>query len=458
MSVYVFSGPTLSIEEAQCELDAIYLPPVSQGDVYRVARSRPVAIGIIDGLFENVPAVWHKEILWAMSQGVHMFGAASMGALRAAELAPFGMVGVGWIFEAFRDGILEDDDEVAVVHGSAEDGFRPLSEAMVNIRRTLAAAETAGVIRPATRARLESIAKSFYYPDRSWPAVLDAASKQGSTSAELVALRGWLGRGRVDQKREDALLLLRVMREQLAAGLPPKRVEFVFSHTTYWDQLVAQAGGFEGAEGGATTTEAILNEARLEGDTFARARQTAMLRDLLLAAAERAGYEPEPEAVAACGDHLAVAHQLGDQTDLGAWLAANDLTIDQFEGLLRDEVKVGWAAQRQNPALPRRLVEVLRLTGDYARLRSRAVDKAQTLRLHGLENLSADDAGITTEQLLAWYFGRLGDAVPADLDTYATAAGFANLPTMLHAIVREFFYVRVIGDPESPTAREVDED
>ena len=60
-----------------------------------VALERPVAIGLIDGYFERVPSVSHKEILWAMSQGIVVIGAASMGALRAAELAPFGMLGVG---------------------------------------------------------------------------------------------------------------------------------------------------------------------------------------------------------------------------------------------------------------------------------------------------------------------------------------------------------------------------
>ena len=87
MSVFVFTGPTLSPEKACAELDAIYLPPVSQGDVYRAALKRPRAIGIIDGYFECVPAVWHKEILWAMTEGIHVYGSASMGALRAVELA-----------------------------------------------------------------------------------------------------------------------------------------------------------------------------------------------------------------------------------------------------------------------------------------------------------------------------------------------------------------------------------
>ena len=114
MTSIVFVGPTLEPEEVAAAGDFTCLPPVSQGDVYRAARSRPRAIGIIDGYFSGAPSVWHKEILWAISEGVPVFGSASMGALRAAELHSYGMRGVGRIFEAFRDGVLEDDDEVAV--------------------------------------------------------------------------------------------------------------------------------------------------------------------------------------------------------------------------------------------------------------------------------------------------------------------------------------------------------
>jgi hypothetical protein len=70
----------------------------------------------VDGYFERVPAVWHKEVLWAISQGIRVYGSASMGALRAAELSAFGMIGIGKIFEWYRDGVIERDDEVAVAH------------------------------------------------------------------------------------------------------------------------------------------------------------------------------------------------------------------------------------------------------------------------------------------------------------------------------------------------------
>ena len=159
MKACVFVGPTLCPQDLPPAGDIAFLPPAAQGDVYRVTQMRPVAIGIIDGYFEGALAVWHKEILFAMAGGIHVFGSASMGALRAAELHPFGMRGIGRVFEAYRAGALEDDDEVAVIHGPPETGYLALSEAMVNIRATLAAAARDGLIGPATRDALALLDK-----------------------------------------------------------------------------------------------------------------------------------------------------------------------------------------------------------------------------------------------------------------------------------------------------------
>jgi hypothetical protein len=228
----------MEVDEARQILDAVYLPPVSQGDVYRCALHRPRAIGIVDGFFELVPAVWHKEILWAMKEGVAVFGAASMGALRAAELEPFGMVGVGAVFEAFRDGVLEDDDEVAVRHAPPDMGYLAGSDAMVNIRATLHRAETETVLHASTRRRLECIAKGLYYPDRSYRRVLALARETGLATEELDALAAWLSANRVDQKREDARAMLDAMRAWLETDSPRTSVDFVFEHTSFWDQVM----------------------------------------------------------------------------------------------------------------------------------------------------------------------------------------------------------------------------
>jgi hypothetical protein len=69
MRAVVFLGPTLPQRDAEAMLPATYRPPVRQGDVYRVVRDEaPRAIGIIDGGFLDVASVWHREILWALSQ------------------------------------------------------------------------------------------------------------------------------------------------------------------------------------------------------------------------------------------------------------------------------------------------------------------------------------------------------------------------------------------------------
>ena len=100
--IIVFLGPSLPVTQAQALLPkATILPPARQGDLYRAARDRhPSTIALVDGIFATVPAVWHREILWAMTEArIRVFGAASMGALRAAELDVFGMVGFGKIYD-----------------------------------------------------------------------------------------------------------------------------------------------------------------------------------------------------------------------------------------------------------------------------------------------------------------------------------------------------------------------
>jgi hypothetical protein len=236
MSVLVFVGPTLPVDMARQTLDAIYLPPVGHGDVYRatIQRPMPVAIGLIDGYFRHQPAVRHKEILWAMSQGVHVFGAASIGALRAAELATFGMVGVGQIFDDYLNGRLEDDDEVAVDHGPQELGYPRLNEPMVDIRATLARARQVGVIGPNCEMALLGIAKHMFYAERQYPKLLAMAKTQGTSTSELDRLQVWIQRGMVSLKREDALAMLRVIRDFVQSNPAPFEAAYHFERTEMW--------------------------------------------------------------------------------------------------------------------------------------------------------------------------------------------------------------------------------
>ncbi|WP_299777465.1 TfuA-like protein [uncultured Roseobacter sp.] len=231
----VFAGPSLAGADAEV-LDTFDLrPPAQQGDVYLATLETPRAIGIIDGYFEGVPAVWHKEILWALTQGIAVYGASSMGALRAAELDAFGMIGLGAIYDDYRDDVLEDDDEVALLHGPAEVGYPGLSVAMVNVRATLKAAQEAGVVSSNTAETLIARAKTEFYKTRTWDSIFRTGETGGQGDTALPTLQTWIAQNEVDQKRLDAQLLLRHMAEE--AHRPPS-ASFHFEQTALWHDAV----------------------------------------------------------------------------------------------------------------------------------------------------------------------------------------------------------------------------
>lgn len=244
MTACVFLGPSLPHAEAEAILPAHYLPPAKRGDVLAAVQAhRPDAVILIDGYFEQVPSVWHKELLWALDEGVRLYGAASMGALRAAELAQFGMTGIGRIYEAYASGRFapfddpfEDDDEVAVVHGPAEIGYAA-SEAMVDIRATLAAAADAEVIERDDMLKIAQAAKALFYKERRWNVVLDVGGASD-------ALRAWLPENRISQKRLDAGQVLRHVAAGDSGVKPPR---FRFERTLLWQQAFDDA--IDGGDG-----------------------------------------------------------------------------------------------------------------------------------------------------------------------------------------------------------------
>jgi hypothetical protein len=449
VKAYVFVGPTLAPGDAAAILDAAYLPPVQQGDVYRVAvRHRPEAIGIVDGYFQHVPSVWHKEILWAMAQGIQVFGSASMGALRAAELAPFGMRGVGRIFEAYRSGVFapygdeafEDEDEVAVVHAPPDAGYQPLSEAMVNIRSTLAAAASAGLLATQSRDALVRAAKALFYPDRSWHRVLRDGVERGLSEREIEAVRTWLPAGRIDQKRGDALAMLAAMRDLLAGGPgTAAAVTYVFQASEMWQRVVAEAGP-EAEEGaGEIDREAILDELRLEGG-YADARRAGVLRWAALRECQRQGLEGTPEArrtvEAAFRDRFGTPRR----RDIDRWLVENETDEPGRADLVRDEARLRGLDRALGPRAATQVVAHLRVTGEYSRYAARARAKALALARTGGDGERLD--GPTRLRLAVWYFeDRCGGRVPDDLDEYAAAQGFADREALDRALWREYRYL-----------------
>jgi hypothetical protein len=444
MTAYVFTGPTLSPEEARAVWATNYLPPAAHGDVYRVALRRPTAIGIIDGYFEGVPSVWHKEILWAMSQGIHVFGSASMGALRAAELDRFGMEGVGDVYQAYRDGVLEDDDEVAVVHGPLELGYRAATEAMVNIRHTLAKAAGTGILRADTRDALIRIAKSLFYKDRDWhyERMLQCAAEQKLPIEELEALRSWLPGGRVNQKRHDAVAMLEAMRQMLAAEPESKRVDYSFEHTENWQEATKHymAGGSASDEGQLRLRDELFEELRLDGEAYHDAVRGALLRLLATAECDRQRIEVTHNQLKNVSRSFRLEFGMLARKDIDHWLAQNHLDLHAFDHLMEDEARLKALEDMTAPLIDQYVIDHLRVAGDYARLAERARDKKDALHSKGMGEPELD--GLTAFQLVAWYFEqRLAREIPDDIEGYAVKLGFADAAAFHRALWREHFYV-----------------
>jgi hypothetical protein len=432
--VVVFLGPTLSHDDARDVLDAEYRPPAAHGDVLRAALRRPRAIGLVDGVFERVPAVWHKEILFALSEGVHVYGAASMGALRAAELDAFGMRGVGTVFRAYAEGVLEDDDEVAVAHAGAEDGFRVLSDAMVDVRATLAAALAAGVVCEETAEALVERIKATFYAERALVAALDRADE------EHERLRAWLPDGRVERKREDALELVHAIRHDLEDGLEPFRPTWALQRTRYWEEArrsVELAGSNASGPTADAALEAVLDEARLHPDGYRRLADRSLLTALARNAAASAGVDVSPWAHEAALEEERKARGLLEPEDVDTWLHESDLDRADLPEIGRRLAVLRWARDAHRDAVVGEMTLAVRSDDTYAALAGRAERKREVLA-----SLPSDRATPGDEELVAWYFReRLGQEVPLALDAWATANGWRHVTELVRALRSEWWFV-----------------
>ncbi|KTC67809.1 TfuA-like protein [Legionella bozemanae] len=193
----VFLETSLTYQEAIHLLPhAMYLPSIKKGDVLKSIKAGYKRIVIIDGNFSWVPSVWHKEILTALDYGIEVWGAASMGALRAAELDSFGMRGHGRIYEMYKNEEVDGDDEVAIAY-SKFNNVQTIP--LINIRLTL---ERLNSINNETV--LNSI-RSIFYAERTWEKIARHVSED---------LYHLIKSNYINAKKEDAKSLLLSLNQQ----------------------------------------------------------------------------------------------------------------------------------------------------------------------------------------------------------------------------------------------------
>lgn len=211
MKVIIFGGLTVNEKEVNDILSgARCMPPAKHADVISaVQNDNPDVIGIVDGVIHSELSVWHKEILFALEKGVRVYGAGGMGAIRAAELHDFGMTGVGEVFDYYKNGQIEDDDEVFVKFERQNGRFVRLSEPMVNLRATFKHALDKKIIGASAYRSFVNVAKSLHYTERSFGEIYRAAAEEGIDERVIGDMKDFAEKHRVNVTKQDALEMLR---------------------------------------------------------------------------------------------------------------------------------------------------------------------------------------------------------------------------------------------------------
>ncbi|MFY9330822.1 MAG: TfuA-like protein [Candidatus Nanopelagicales bacterium] len=429
----VFLGPSLSHAEAQQLLpDAIILPPAAMGDVLAASlKYRPHAIGLIDGTFLSTMSVFHKELLFAMEQGSWLLGASSMGALRAAECAAYGMIGVGQIYEDLASGLLEDDDEVALTHADAEANFRSLSDAMVAIRATLAAARSAGLLTDDETTVLIQQQKDRWFPDRRLSGVLADAADAGLTVDRITALREFVRTRAIDPKRQDAIALLERMRSLPPGHMPQAErpetyISGVFAATLARDVAVSTNTGT------AVTLDRLRRYAALHDPNFT-ADMSAARRTMVLSEISRWLGGP-PTDVERSAARVLIAGKLGiKESDIHDWATSVDLRdsdLSQLIGIaaLTHRVETSWLGRSRLGEITTPYLNHLRLEGRYSEIK-----EATALQYTAAQGVTFTPAP-SVQQLIGSMVATSSWQLPSDIQQYIEATELGSVAELLAAI------------------------
>jgi hypothetical protein len=215
VKIIVYAGLSLPFDEAKEILDStddvevIYKRPIQRGDLGQALKEHPDIIAIIDGVFHQNSAVGHKEILNVMKNGVKVYGASSMGALRASELDTLGMTGVGYVYTQYATGEVDSDDDVAVMLDS--ETLEAISVPLINMKYVFTNAVSEGIITDEEKEELLKISKMTYYPQRNYAKTLSESDLDDAKKTELIDFI----RTSPDIKKEDAKELLELIKEEI---------------------------------------------------------------------------------------------------------------------------------------------------------------------------------------------------------------------------------------------------
>lgn len=199
MKLAVFAGPSLPPADRIAHSGLTYLPPAGRGHMLQAAQQYD-AVLLIDGVFHQDLAPAPKEV-YAATRCAQLFGASSMGALRAAECARYGMVPLGIIARWYTSGFIDGDDEVALLIDPRTQ--TALTVPMVNVRYVSWLARRRGLLSSDEVTGIYERSRAVFYMERTWDDVYRTVPERARSAFRDLAERHG------DLKRHDAVFAVR---------------------------------------------------------------------------------------------------------------------------------------------------------------------------------------------------------------------------------------------------------
>jgi len=227
-----FIGGSIPKMERPADERLVITTPAEQGDLLMAILAGFRNILIIDGYFYSKFPCTTFEVMLALEQGLNVFGAASIGALRAVELDHYGMTGMGYVYDTLKRKPVKPYHIVAQTYTEEDAALTP---PLADIIYFLNSAVAAGVLAEADSKKHLAVATEIPFPLLSFPYFLE----QAGGSPELRKFLKQQGGPTVfNIKKQDALKLLSSYRGILAGREPGYvRDTFLNAAETYLGRL-----------------------------------------------------------------------------------------------------------------------------------------------------------------------------------------------------------------------------
>jgi hypothetical protein len=333
MKTIIFGGPSINNDLKARFAKFEFRGPAQQGDIYQAAESTQAnRLILLDGYYKTVPAVWHKEVIYAINKGITVVGSSSLGALRAVELEPYGMKGYGRIYQWYRDGILDRDPDVAVTHTSSEDNFRTLTIPVVNVLATIK--DSCFNFKAELIEEVLRLTRSIFFEQRTMSALVSKIDSSELEAIDKETIIKELSEKYVNQKLKDSEATLEWITDE-EARITTLPIAERLNETLYWDAMVVNDSYVTpGSTGLLQTKQALLAYQLLEKpDDYMRMRERAISIELCQWIGSLYGIKAESAIISKMKEQLLSDLEL-TEADLNKWLCQRGLSEKSLEEYL----------------------------------------------------------------------------------------------------------------------------